>query len=86
MLAFFFSFFLRARARLSSELQQATSSDEDVIPGTPVLHSSLPAGGKLRRHRRPEHAKRVRYAETPLPWSDSSLFNGQRPHLCSSHE
>ncbi|XP_075870967.1 DNA endonuclease RBBP8 [Nelusetta ayraudi] len=60
-----------------SVLQQATSSDEHVIPGTPVLHSSLPAGGKLRRHRRPEHAKRVRYAETPLPWSGSLLFNGQ---------
>lgn len=76
----FFFFFL------SSVLQQTASSDEDVIPGTPVLHSSLPVGGKLRRHRRPEHAKRVRYAEKPLPWSGSSLFNGQRPHLYGSHE
>lgn len=67
------------RLRLSSDLQPVVSSDEDVIPGTPVLHSSLPVGGKLRRQRRPEQSKRVRYAEKPLPWFGSSLFNSQCP-------
>ncbi|XP_072234976.1 DNA endonuclease RBBP8 [Leuresthes tenuis] len=49
-------------------------SEEGVIPDSPLLASSLPVANKLRKRKRPDKVRHVRYAEMPLPSSNSSLF------------
>ncbi|XP_071394364.1 DNA endonuclease RBBP8 [Centroberyx affinis] len=58
------------RQRISSPEQE-----EGVIPDSPILSSSLPMANKLKRRKNNNKAKHVRYAETPLPQSHSSLFD-----------
>uniref|UniRef100_H3CTM4 DNA endonuclease RBBP8 n=1 Tax=Tetraodon nigroviridis TaxID=99883 RepID=H3CTM4_TETNG len=63
-----------------SELRRVSSpeQEEDIIPCTPVMHSSLPVANKLRRHTRVHKTAHVRYAETHLRKSNKTLFSGQR--------
>ncbi|KAM9712985.1 DNA endonuclease RBBP8 isoform 2-T2 [Menidia menidia] len=58
------------------EPKEAPSPEQEdgIIPDSPLLASSLPVGNKLRKRKRAENVKRVRYAETPLPQSNSSLL------------
>ncbi|XP_047206417.1 DNA endonuclease RBBP8 isoform X2 [Girardinichthys multiradiatus] len=49
--------------------------EEGVIPDSPILPSSLPVANKLRKRKPADKSQHVRYAETPLPQSSSSLFN-----------
>ncbi|KAK5623798.1 hypothetical protein CRENBAI_004998 [Crenichthys baileyi] len=49
--------------------------EEGVIPDSPILPSSLPVANKLRKRKHADKSQHVRYAETPLPQSSSSLFN-----------
>ncbi|KAM4533385.1 DNA endonuclease RBBP8 isoform 2-T2 [Odontesthes bonariensis] len=67
---------LRALKASPSELKDASSpeSEEGVIPDSPLVPSSLPVANKLRKRKRPDKVRHVRYAETPLPPSNSSLF------------
>uniref|UniRef100_UPI003AAD2FB3 DNA endonuclease RBBP8 n=1 Tax=Centroberyx gerrardi TaxID=166262 RepID=UPI003AAD2FB3 len=59
-----------------SDLQQISPEQEEgVIPDSPILSSSLPMANKLKRRKNNNKAKHVRYAETPLPQSHSSLFD-----------
>ncbi|XP_065804955.1 DNA endonuclease RBBP8 isoform X2 [Labrus bergylta] len=60
-----------------SEQQQASSPDQEegIIPDSPVLPSSLPVANKLRKRRNVDKRKLVRYAEMPLPHTNSSIFN-----------
>lgn len=76
----FFLFFL---IYISSELQQASSPEQEdgIIPDSPVLPSSLPVLKKLKKHRNLDRMKCVRYAEVPLLQSNNSLFKGQSAPL-----
>ncbi|KAJ3611496.1 hypothetical protein NHX12_021511, partial [Muraenolepis orangiensis] len=74
--------------RLSTELEELKASvaepqrstspgpEDGMIPDSPVMPSSLPLASKLKRRRKCGDTT-VRYAETPLPLSRSSmLLNG----------
>lgn len=66
------------KLKTSHSVQQQTSSpeqEEGFIPDSPLLPSSLPAANKLRKRRKSDKMKHVRYTETPLPQNNSSLFN-----------
>ncbi|KAM6971624.1 DNA endonuclease RBBP8 [Tautogolabrus adspersus] len=66
------------KLKLSHSEQQLTSSpdqEEGIIPDSPVLQSSLPTANKLRKRRNVDKLKHVRYAETSLPQTNSSIFN-----------
>ncbi|XP_037613249.1 DNA endonuclease RBBP8 [Sebastes umbrosus] len=60
-----------------SEPQQASSPEQEdgIIPDSPILQSSLPVLNKLRKRRDVDKMKHVRYAETPLPRFNYSLFS-----------
>ncbi|XP_023182425.1 DNA endonuclease RBBP8 isoform X1 [Xiphophorus maculatus] len=60
---------------ISADLEETSQQDEGVIPDSPILTSSLPAANKLRKRKHPDESRRVRYAETPLPQKNNSLFN-----------
>ncbi|XP_014858410.1 PREDICTED: DNA endonuclease RBBP8 isoform X4 [Poecilia mexicana] len=57
------------------DLEETSERDEGVIPDSPILTSSLPAANRLRKRKHPDKSRRVRYAETPLPQKNNSLFN-----------
>ncbi|XP_031615405.1 DNA endonuclease RBBP8 isoform X3 [Oreochromis aureus] len=73
--------------KLRAELQKLKSSrseskeasppeqEEGVIPDSPILPSSLPVVNRLKKQKNNDQMKRVRYAEVPLPQSNSSLFS-----------
>lgn len=63
----------------SSRSQQATATEqeEDFIPNSPVLPSSLPATNKLKKHRNVDKNRRLRYIEFPLPRPNNTLFRGR---------
>uniref|UniRef100_A0A087XT60 DNA endonuclease RBBP8 n=1 Tax=Poecilia formosa TaxID=48698 RepID=A0A087XT60_POEFO len=58
-----------------ADLEETSERDEGVIPDSPILTSSLPAANRLRKRKHPDKSRRVRYAETPLPQKNNSLFN-----------
>ncbi|KAM3860309.1 DNA endonuclease RBBP8 [Diretmus argenteus] len=60
-----------------SELRQTSfpEHEDGVIPDSPIQASSLVGLNKLKRHKHNNKTQHVRYAETPLPPSHSSLFN-----------
>ncbi|XP_016534405.1 DNA endonuclease RBBP8-like isoform X2 [Poecilia formosa] len=60
---------------ISADLEETSERDEGVIPDSPILTSSLPAASRLRKRKHPDKSRRVRYAETPLPQKNNSLFN-----------
>ncbi|XP_043961481.1 DNA endonuclease RBBP8 isoform X2 [Gambusia affinis] len=60
---------------ISADLEETLEQDDGVIPDSPILTSSLPAANKLRKRKHPDKSRRVRYAETPLPQKNNSLFN-----------
>lgn len=73
--------------KLQAELQRMKTSHADpkdsplleqedgVIPDSPILPNSLPVANKLRKRKHADKSKHVRYAETPLPQKNNSLFN-----------
>ncbi|XP_068199670.1 protein FAN [Antennarius striatus] len=58
-----------------SEVDQASSpeQEEGIIPDSPV-QSSVPVINKLKKSRNIDKVKHVRYAETPPPHANNSLF------------
>ncbi|XP_016886958.1 DNA endonuclease RBBP8 isoform X2 [Cynoglossus semilaevis] len=57
-----------------SQQATATEQEEDFIPNSPVLPSSLPATNKLKKHRNVDKNRRLRYIEFPLPRPNNTLF------------
>ncbi|XP_054893561.1 DNA endonuclease RBBP8 isoform X2 [Poeciliopsis prolifica] len=66
---------LQKMKMLHADREETSEHDEGVIPDSPILTSSLPAANKLRKRKHPDKSRRVRYAETPLPQKNNSLFN-----------
>ncbi|KAM9333529.1 DNA endonuclease RBBP8 [Pholidichthys leucotaenia] len=72
--------------KLHSELQKFTMSrsetkqssspelEEGIIPDSPIMPCSLPVANRLKRRKPHDEGKRLRYAEAPLPQSNTSLF------------
>ncbi|XP_015250398.1 PREDICTED: DNA endonuclease RBBP8 isoform X1 [Cyprinodon variegatus] len=60
--------------RADSKEPSLPDQEDDVIPGSPILPSSLPVANKLRKRKQLDKSKHVRYAETPLE-QNSSIFN-----------
>ncbi|XP_029003307.1 DNA endonuclease RBBP8 [Betta splendens] len=66
------------RLKTSCSERPVTSSPEHedcIIPDSPILSSSLPVVNKLKKRKRMDQSKHVRYAELPSPQSNNSLFN-----------
>ncbi|XP_068604314.1 DNA endonuclease RBBP8 [Brachionichthys hirsutus] len=62
-------------SRLEVDQGSSPEQEEGVIPDSPVLPSSMPVISKLKKCRNIDKMKHVRYAETPRPHANSSLFN-----------
>ncbi|XP_051796689.1 DNA endonuclease RBBP8 isoform X2 [Acanthochromis polyacanthus] len=60
-----------------SELHEASPQEEEegIIPDSPILSSSLPVVNRLKKRKNINKNKHVRYAEMPLPKSNTSLFD-----------
>ncbi|XP_041670188.1 DNA endonuclease RBBP8 isoform X2 [Cheilinus undulatus] len=65
----------KLKTYLSEQRQTSPDQEEGIIPDSPILPNSLPAANKLRKRRKVDKMKHVRYAETPLLQSNSLLFN-----------
>ncbi|KAM6900460.1 DNA endonuclease RBBP8 [Xenentodon cancila] len=61
-------------SRLELKELSSPEQEEGIIPDSPILSSSLPATNKLKKLKRVDKIKHVRYAERPLSLSEKSIF------------